>query len=277
VGSVPKKEACLVIIYGTDLGRRVALSRAPLTVGRSSKSDLAIDQESISRQHARITYGAGRFHLTDLRSKNGTYLNDILITEATLNHGDQIKLGRSILKFMSGDHIEAHYHEEIYRLVTVDGLTQIYNKRYFTEVLEREWNRAVRYRRDLSLVLFNVDHFKTINDDFGSVAGDSVLRQLASAVKQKLREQDIFARVGAEEFAVLLPEVSLDGAHIAADKIRQIVETGAFAFEEQHIACTVSLGCATSGEKAEARELHAAAIAALSRAEKRGKNRVEDE
>ena len=102
-----------------------------------------------------------------------------------------MKLGRSILKYMAGDNIEANYHEEIYRLMTMDALTQTHNRRYFNEALEREYNRSLRYRRSLSLILFDIDHFKKINDTYGHVAGDSVLRQLALVVKPRLRQQDV--------------------------------------------------------------------------------------
>ena len=79
-------------------------------------------------------------------------MNDEEIREQRLRDGDQMRVGRSILKFMTGENIEMHYHEEIYRLMTVDGLTQVYNRRYFNEALDREYNRAQRYPRALSLI-----------------------------------------------------------------------------------------------------------------------------
>jgi len=271
------RQACLVVIYGTDLGRRVPLTRSSFTIGRSSKNDLSIDQESVSRKHARISYNGKSFVLVDMRSKNGTYVNDEPVTERVLHNGDQVKVGRSILKFMHGDNIELSYHEEIYRLMTVDGLTQVYNRRYFTEALERECNRAARYKRRLAVVLFDIDRFKTINDAYGHVAGDSVLRQLCAAIKTKLREQDIFARVGGEEFGLLLPEVTLDGARGAAEKVRRIVEQTAFAFENAIIGCTISLGVAVVSErdKPEPAVLYKTADSALMKAKQKGRNRLE--
>ena len=117
--------------------------------------------------------------LRDLGSTNGTYVNDELVDEYVLRDGDLIKIGRTIFKFLAGGNIENAYHEEIYRLTTIDGLTQIFNKRYFVETLEREIGRAQRYRRALSLVMFDIDHFKKINDSYGHLAGDYVLKQLA--------------------------------------------------------------------------------------------------
>lgn len=237
--------ACLVVIYGPELGKRAALGPAPFEIGRSSRSDLPIDQESISRQHARISFDGVRHVIEDLGSTNGTFVNDRVVSRAALADGDQVKLGRSILKYMAGDNIEANYHEEIYRLMTMDALTQTHNRRYFNEVLEREYNRSLRYRRALSLILFDIDHFRRINDAYGHVAGDSVLRQLALHVKPRLRQQDVFSRVGGEAFSVLLPEVESSGACVAAEKVRSLVEGARFVVDDKEFGCTVSVGVTT--------------------------------
>jgi diguanylate cyclase (GGDEF)-like protein len=234
--------ACLVVIYGPELGKRAALGQGTFDIGRSSRSDLPIDQESISRNHARIVWDGQRHVVEDLGSTNGTFVNDQNVKRQALRDGDQVKLGRSILKYMSGENIEANYHEEIYRLMTMDALTQTHNRRYFNEALEREYNRSMRYRRALSLLLFDIDHFKQINDTYGHVAGDSVLRQLALVVKPRLRQQDVLARVGGEEFAVLLPEVDITGARIAAEKVRKLVESARFLVDNKEFGCTVSIG-----------------------------------
>ena len=237
--------ACLVVIYGPDLGKRAALGHGNFEIGRSSRSDMPIDQESISRHHARISFDGHRHVIEDLGSTNGTWVNDRSIKRQPLGDGDQVKVGRSIMKYMSGDNIEANYHEEIYRLMTMDALTSSHNRRYFNEALEREFNRSMRYRRALSLILFDIDHFKKINDTYGHVAGDSVLRQLSLSVKPRLRSQDVFARVGGEEFAVLLPEVDLQGASIAAEKVRALVQGARFLVDAKEFGCTISVGVCT--------------------------------
>ncbi len=241
------KEACLVVIYGLDLGKKFNLSNPQLTIGRSSKSDIQIDQESVSRSHAKIINTGKAILLRDLGSTNGTYVNDELIDEYVLRDGDFIKIGRTIFKFLSGNNIENAYHEEIYRLTTVDGLTQIYNKRYFLETLEREISRAQRYHRDLSLIMFDIDHFKKVNDTFGHLAGDAVLKQLASVLKARIRREDIMARYGGEEFAVILPEIGSVNAMTFAEKVRRIVEKTSFKFEDHQIPVTVSIGVAAVG------------------------------
>jgi GGDEF domain-containing protein len=201
------KDACLVVIYGLELGRKYNLDTQNVLIGRSSKADVQIDQESVSRNHAKLINAGKSIILRDLGSTNGTYVNDQLIDEYVLRDGDFIKIGRTIFKFLSGGNIENAYHEEIYRLTTVDGLTQIFNRRYFLEQLDREVSRAKRYRRDLSLIMFDIDRFKSINDSYGHLAGDYVLTQLATVIKGKIRREDVLARYGGEEFAIVLPEI----------------------------------------------------------------------
>jgi diguanylate cyclase (GGDEF)-like protein len=270
-----EKAAYLVIIYGADLGKRIPLGAGAVEAGRSTKCDIPIDQESVSRHHARIFWDGAGYRLKDLGSTNGTYVNDLLVTEGPLADGDQVKIGRTILKFMTGSNIEASYHEEIYRMMTFDGLTQIFNKRYFHETLEREVSRSRRYGRDLSLILFDIDHFKQKNDTYGHLAGDSILRELSNVVRHKLRREDIFARVGGEEFAVLVPEVALKGALEVAEKIRQVVEKTSFRFEQQVILTTVSLGVAVwAGGEDRPEELYKRADTALYAAKEGGRNRA---
>ncbi len=242
------KEACLVVIYGMDLGKKFNLNQPSLTIGRSSKSDVQVDQESVSRSHAKIINTGKTIILRDLGSTNGTYVNDELIDEYVMRDGDFIKIGRTIFKFLSGNNIENAYHEEIYRLTTVDGLTQIYNKRYFFETLEREISRAHRYHRDLSLIMFDIDFFKNVNDTHGHLAGDSVLKQLASVLKARIRREDIMARYGGEEFSIILPEIGISNALTFAEKVRKLVEKTSFKFEEQTIPITISIGVAAIGQ-----------------------------
>lgn len=243
------KEACLVVIYGDELGKKYNLNTNSVLIGRSSKCDIQIDQESISRNHSKIVNTGKSILVRDLGSTNGTYVNDEPVEEHTLNDGDLIKIGRTIFKFLSGGNIENAYHEEIYRLTTVDGLTQISNKRFFMETLEREIARAHRYQRALSLVMFDLDHFKNINDTYGHLAGDYVLKHLASAVRQKIRREDLFARYGGEEFAIVLPEIPLAAALSFAEKVRQVVEEKEFRFESAAIEVTISVGVAASSEQ----------------------------
>ncbi len=269
------KEACLVVIYGMELGKKFNLNRAQIIIGRSSKADIQIDQESVSRNHCKIINTGKAILLRDMGSTNGTYINDELIDEYVLKDGDFIKVGRCIFKFLSGNNIENAYHEEIYRLTTIDGLTQIYNKRYFLETLEREIGRAQRYGRELSLIMFDIDHFKKVNDTFGHLAGDYVLKQLASVIKSRIRREDVLARYGGEEFAIILPEIDHYNSITFADKIRKLTEKASFKFEDTEIPVTVSVGVATlAREVSDGAEFIKVADDALYAAKNQGRNRV---
>jgi two-component system, cell cycle response regulator len=269
------KEACLVVIYGLELGKKFNLSRPQIIIGRSSKADIQIDQEAVSRNHCKIINTGNAILLRDIGSTNGTYINDEMVDEYVLRDGDFIKVGRCIFKFLSGNNIENAYHEEIYRLTTVDGLTQIFNRRYFTETLEREIGRALRYRRDLSLIMFDIDLFKTINDTFGHLAGDHVLKHLATVVKTKIRKEDVLARYGGEEFTILLPEIDHHNACAFAEKIRSLIERTPAKFESHQISATVSVGVAAlRAEVDDATQFVKLADDNLYRAKEAGRNRV---
>ncbi len=269
------KEACLVVIYGLELGKKFNLTRPQIIIGRSSKADIQIDQEAVSRNHCKIINTGNAIMLRDMGSTNGTYVNDEMIDEYVLRDGDFIKVGRCIFKFLSGNNIEGAYHEVIYRLTPVDGLTQVFNRRYFVETLEREIGRALRYRRDLSLIMFDIDRFKGVNDSFGHLAGDHVLKHLASVIKTRIRREDVLARYGGEEFAIVLPEIDGYNAMQFAEKIRKLVEQAEFKFEDAVIPVTVSIGVASlRGEIEDALEFIKEADTHLFAAKEAGRNRV---
>jgi two-component system cell cycle response regulator len=230
----------------------------------------------VSRNHAKLIAQDKKVMIQDMGSTNGTYVNDEQAQgELQLRNGDLIKIGRTIFKFIAGGNIETAYHDEIYRLTTVDGLTQIFNRRYFEETLDREISRCNRYGRELSLVLIDIDNFKRINDTYGHLAGDYVLKHLASTVRTKIRREDIFARFGGEEFAVLLPELDHKQAANVAEKTRKLVEKQTFKFDNQAITVTISLGVATFSEgQRDGTELVKAADARLYQAKQAGRNRV---
>lgn len=236
---------CLVVIYSSDaryFGKRHVLGEEAITLGRGSENLLVLENDSVSRKHARIEKRGSFWHVVDLESTNGTFVNDEPVTDYRLRRGDQVKVGDTILKFLSGSDVEAQYHETIYRMTIMDGLTAVHNKRYLTEALEREIPRARRHRRALSLMIFDIDHFKKINDNFGHLAGDYVLKELATVVRSRLRPDDVFGRYGGEEFLVVLPETKLEGCLKIAEELRSLVEHHRFIFEEEQVAVTVSIG-----------------------------------
>ncbi len=270
------RDAALVVIHGLDLGRKFDLIKNETIIGRSSKADIQIDQEAISRNHAKVRSDGKRVTIADLGSTNGTYVNDEPVSgEFQLRNGDLLKIGRTIFKYIAGGNIEAAYHDEIYRLTTMDGLTQVFNRRYFEETLERELARCNRYGRALSLVMLDIDHFKQVNDSYGHLAGDHVLKSVASSIKTRIRREDVLARYGGEEFSILLPEVDLKGAVTLAEKTRKLIEKTKFEFDAQQIDVTVSCGVAALGEQLmEAPDLVRLADQKLYEAKEGGRNKT---
>jgi diguanylate cyclase (GGDEF)-like protein len=276
-GAAASGQACLVAFYGQNIGKRFFLGHTGIIIGRSDSANIQVEQDSVSRQHAKITARGGRTWLHDLDSTNGTFVNDQAVEDYELRDGDLIRIGQTIFKYLSGSNIESKYHEEIYRLTTIDGLTQAFNKRYFLESLERELHRVARYGHPLALTMCDIDHFKRINDTHGHLAGDYVLRELSGIIADNLRREDVFARYGGEEFAIVLPEIDGPEAVQVADKLRGLIETHEFSFANEVIPVTMSFGVhATRGEAEhlEVADFIAGADAQLYEAKEKGRNRV---
>ena len=238
-------ESCLVLLHpaGNDIGKRTPLTLVKYVVGRDNNSDIPINRSSVSRQHARLSIDdEGFWWVQDLASTNGSFVNEERVVSRKLVDGDQVRFGDVIYKFLSGDNIESAYHEEIYRMTILDGLTGVHNKRYFTEFLDRELAAATRHGHPLSLVMFDVDHFKKVNDTKGHLAGDAVLKDLANRIKSRMRREDLFARYGGEEFACVLPSTDLLGAVVFAEQLRTIIAERPTMFDDQEIPFTISLG-----------------------------------
>ena len=269
------RTACVVVIHGEGLGRRADIGDAPVLVGRSQEADLVIAHKSVSREHCRIWRDGGEYRIRDLGATNPVRINEIATQEAVLVDGDHVTVGESILKFISQTSVEARYHEEIYQLATHDMLTELYNRRHFVEMTEKEIARALRHRRPLALCIIDVDLFKPINDRYGHISGDEVLRQIAATLARAVRNDDIAARIGGEEFAVLLPECDIAAATGFAERLRMAVAGATFSPGNEPRRITVSIGIAGIAPGRDTRPgLMAAADAALYRAKREGRNRV---
>lgn len=269
---------CLVVIYAkepTFLGKRIVLDQPRILVGRGADNHIVLEGDSVSRTHAFFEHRDGRWFVLDDNSTNGTYVNEKRIPHETeLRNNDRIKIRPTIFKYLSGADAEARYHEEIYKLTIIDGLTQIYNKRYLYEALEREITRARRHDRPLAVLMFDIDFFKRINDRFGHLAGDYVLRELTDTVKSRIRRDEVFARYGGEEFCIILPETTLEGARALAEGVRKKVEEQEFVFEGKRIPVTISMGCsAMNADDGVAEVLHRA-DKRLYEAKRGGRNQV---
>jgi diguanylate cyclase (GGDEF)-like protein len=249
-----------------------------LILGRAKNADVSVpDASSLSRRHASLTYRIESVILEDLGSTNGTYVNDVRIEEPTLlRSGDRFQIGSVHFKFLQERDVENAYHQAIHEMVVRDGLTQISNKRKYEEEAVREIARARRYGRPLSLILFDVDCFKAINDTHGHLCGDFVLKEIVYLVADFFRKEQTFARVGGDEFAVLTPEARIDGAKILAERLRARIANHEFSYTGTPFRMTCSFGVAEYNPDMKGpQELYEAADRALYRVKHAGRNGVE--
>jgi two-component system, cell cycle response regulator len=271
--------ACsVVVIAGPELGRQLSLDDDSVEIGRLPECALQMDVESVSRRHARIERTDSGYKVVDLGSTNGTMVNGVRIKEHVLRDGDHIKTGKVVIKFIAGDNIEVKYHQELNERAQLDPLTGVANRRHFEDALKRQLTKAAFSAAPFSLIAFDLDHFKRINDGHGHPAGDWVLKMVAELVVGEVRSEDMVARTGGEEFAVLLPSAPRELAMSIAERIRRAIETEPFEFEKRRIVVTVSLGVATFelGQDRDAAAIYKRADEKLYEAKQSGRNRVCD-
>ena len=237
----------LVVISGRPLGKSFYLQKEQMVLGRDLTADISIGETAISRRHTEFSVVPEGVNCKDLGSTNGTFVNDKQLEDASiLQDGDYLRVGNCLYRYLTGGNIEAEYHEEIYRLTIQDGLTRIHNQRALTEFLDREVARSQRHKRPLSVLMFDIDKFKTINDTHGHLCGDFVLRELATCIRDTVRKEDMFARYGGEEFCMVLVETEPAEALAAGERVRSTIEKHPFRFEATPIKLTVSVGVATT-------------------------------
>jgi diguanylate cyclase (GGDEF)-like protein len=274
-------EAAVILIAHPEnrrLGTRFRIAPgAVLEIGRSQDAQVSLPEvPSLSRLHARIRFTAGAVELEDLGSRNGTFVNDrILKGPLELRSGDRFQVGAVHFKFLHERDVEHAYYEAIHEMVVRDGLTGVFNRRKFVEEGNREVGRAARHGRPLALILVDIDHFKEVNDSHGHLAGDAALKQIALRIAGQVRAEEVFARIGGEEFAILCPETDAKGAAHLAEKLRSTCAEKPLDCAGVAIAVTCSFGVAQLAPgTAKLEELMRAADRALYRAKSEGRNRV---
>ena len=266
--------ASLVQIHGDELGKRYQLHQE-LSLGRSADNHVIIRLDSVSRHHALVFERDAAAYVIDRGSTNGTFVNDEALTgEHLLDHGDLIKVGGAVFRFIGADNAEAQYHEELYRLAITDGMTGLRNRRFFDDFLEREVARSDRTGAPLSLVLIDLDGFKAINDTHGHVFGDRVLCELADRINRRVRREQLMVRFGGDEFALLLPEVAEEGALAFAERVRRLVSEEPVDLDGICLDLTVSIGTATLAEGMAGQALIEAADRAMYRSKSEGRDQV---
>ena len=238
-----RSRACLIQYSGDALGRRFLLDAPEITIGRTPTNGIVIPDDSVSREHARIFSGDDAAAVVDLGSSNGTFIHGARVRSRTsLQDGDILKVGTILLKFFAHDNIESAFHDKIYRMATVDAGTQLFNKKYLLETLESEFELSRVYGRSLSVIYYDLDFFKKVNDTHGHHCGDYILHACAQIAKTCMRAEDILARFGGEEFVAILPNADVGTAVELAERIRKAVENYEFVFEGKPLKQTVSMG-----------------------------------
>ncbi len=265
----------LIMLAGDEAGKMVRLDDE-ITIGRSPKAFLRLTGDGVSRLHARFFRRNEVTYVEDLGSTNGTFVNGVRVeAPVALSDGDKIQIGASfLLKFSLQDALEQSFQQQLYEAALRDPLTKVFNRRALTDRLETELAHVTRHQTQLAVMIFDLDHFKTINDTFGHLAGDHVLRTFASLVQGMTRREDFFARYGGEEFVMLCRTTTLEQGRQLGERIRSAVERERIAFEGRHVPLTVSIGVASASPRATPAEVLGVADAALYSAKKAGRNTV---
>ncbi len=288
LGESAQRRPCLILNSVGNVGTRFALQGPRTTLGRSPECDVCLESLGVSRRHAELREVGDTVTLYDLGSSNGTHLNEQRIqAPVELKDGDVLRLGAAVLKFCDRQSQDALLHDRLYRLATVDSGTDAYTRKYLLEALEREVKLTRRTGRPLSVMCLDLDNFKAVNNRHGHNAGDLVLRSTATATQERLRGSDILARMGGDEFAVVLPDTELPAAIELAERVRTAVAARSFelatpgqvsaaapATTTRHRQ-TVSIGVTQLTQHTlDVRDLLGAADAMLYAAKRAGRNRV---
>ncbi len=275
--SEAKNYYLLIHVQGTELGKVRELKSNSILMGRSTDADLWLGDDGVSRKHARLVKEGIDDFVEDLGSANGTFVQGERVTRYKLSDGDQIQLGpAAIFRYSITDDDQKALLEQLYSTSVTDSLTGARNREYLDSLLVTELSYARRHDQDLSFVLFDLDHFKAVNDTYGHPAGDAVLVKVAESVRSQLRVEDSLCRYGGEEFCVVLRSVDLAGAHAMGERIRVVLEQQSVRYKNLEIKVTASVGCSTRKELEDATPttLIEAADRRLYLAKDGGRNRV---
>ncbi len=274
-----QKPAALLVVGGELNGTIFNLDQDQMTAGRNADNSIPLEFSGISRYHFKMYQTSpNQWVVEDAGSKNGTYVNNKRIESALeLKKGDMVKIGSIALKYLPKGDPERLTYDKLNREANTDQFTGCYNKAFFNEKISLEVKKSKVTGKPLSLILFDLDHFKPLNDTKGHDAGDYVLKELAAVIRKNgVREQDIFARYGGEEFVILLPLTNLKQAFEIAERLRKLIEQHDFIYDGEKLKVTASIGVAdyrqgvTTGT-----ELFKRADQAVYKAKEGGRNQVQ--
>ena len=276
---IQRDRALLTVLTGLNAGQVFTLDVDETVIGRGRDVQLRVEDVGISRAHSRIVRTMdGKFFVEDLGSTNGTFVAGRKVERAELHSGDRVQVGPNVvLRFAVLDAAEEQLAHQLYEASTKDALTKVYNRKYFVERLSSEVAYAHRHKSHLSLVLFDLDHFKKVNDTHGHLAGDVVLRVVAAQVQRTIRTEDVLARYGGEEFVILVRGIAHPNVAHFGERVRKAVERLTIPWENLQLKATISVGVGSLSELEEGASgegvLHLA-DERLYRAKSGGRNRV---
>jgi diguanylate cyclase (GGDEF)-like protein len=278
VGRGPRSEAALTVLRGELPGALFPLSAHEMIIGRDTDAGISLPDHSLSRQHARILRRGYIYSIEDLGSTNGTFVDGTRIAgRRTLEDGCRVHLGsRTVLHFRLYDAVELEAACQSYALTVRDALTGMYNRRYLQERLRSEVAYCRRHGTPLSVIMLDIDHFKSINDQYGHGVGDAALRALAHTLSGLTRREDVLARYGGEEFALIARGIDREETCALAERIRYEVASRRVPVGSGALSFTVSIGVAHSetGLDSDAERLIEIADQALYAAKYAGRNLV---
>jgi diguanylate cyclase (GGDEF)-like protein len=269
--------AYLVVLQGTNVGEMHKIEGPEVVIGRAQSTTVRLNDDGISRRHCRVLSIGGQVIIEDLGSANGTLVNGNLVQHCPLKEGDKIRLGaKTTLKFTYQDKLDESFQQQMIDAALRDGLTRAYNKKFFQDRLETEFAYARRHKTMLSLVMFDVDFFKRVNDTYGHLAGDAVLVHLSRLTQTTIRTEDVLARYGGEEFVVICRGTPLTNAGVLGERLRARVEQENFDYQGTRLPVTISVGIAALPEANVnvPSDLIRDADKALYEAKRSGRNRV---
>lgn len=276
------KRPMLKELHGAELRPPILIDKPDIFIGRDPSCEIMLDDIKVSRRHAQIIYenfedraAVPRVRIKDLGSTNKTFVNSQEIAEAELRDNDTISIGSTSFGLFLRDESNIRAEQRLVELASNDGLTGLRNRAYFDMAYPREFSKARAQGRELSIIIFDLDHFKKINDGHGHPIGDHVLREMGRIAATTSRSRDLAARYGGEEFVFVLPETGLENACMLAERLRKRVEEHNFSVGSHELKVSISAGVASLSEaEAEPAELLKFADKALYKAKETGRNRV---
>jgi diguanylate cyclase (GGDEF)-like protein len=237
----------LLVMSGPQIGAMFVLERGrEQLLGRGDGADIQLRDGGVSRRHATIFAGAEGARLRDLGSQNGTWVDGVRVSDCRLQDGQRVQVGmHTTLKYCLSDELEIEYQRRLAEGSLHEPLTGLYGNRHFRHRLAGELAAVQRHGRPISLLLLDVDDFRRVNEAHGHAAGDEALKMIAHVMQGAVRREDVLARLGDEDFAVLARETTLAGGRALGERMRKAVERSRLSYQGIELALTVSVGVVT--------------------------------